>query len=301
MTSDARDLGPLDLSHRPLVDARLAAHPPAVSEHTFTNLFVWRHSRPIRLLETEESLIVVEPCDGGAVIVGPPIGRLALPEAIRIVESTLDMPVLAVERVPERTAQEAAAAGLEAVEDRANFDYVYRREALATLSGRDYHGKRNLIAQCTAEHACSYEEITEKNHAEVREMMERWCAARGCGKDAGLCSEYLAIRELLDHPFDLNVIVSAIRVDGRIEAFTAGGRLTETTAVVHFEKAAAEIKGLYQLINNEFCIHEAKKVKYVNHEQDMGVDGLRKAKESYQPVRLVETYRIRKTPSSTEV
>jgi uncharacterized protein len=287
-----KQIGPIALEHKPLVDGLLAQYPPEISEHTFTNLFIWRTSRPIELLEERGSLLVTVPCEGGAMLLGPPIGELSLPEAIRAAESALGVPVLAAERLSARAADEARAAGLEATEDRANFDYVYRRKALAELAGRDYHGKRNLIAQCLGEHACAYEEITEANLAEVRAMMERWCAARGCGKEAGLCAEFLAVRELFAHYAELGAIGAAIRVDGEIGAFTVGEHLNETTAVVHFEKASPEVKGLYQVINQWFCKNHLAPFEFINREQDLGIEGLRKAKESYFPDHLVKKFSV---------
>jgi uncharacterized protein len=287
-----QSFGPIALEHRSLVEERLAKYPPEISEHTFANLFIWRASRPIEVLDTGDSLLMVEPCENGVVLLGRPIGTLPLSEAIRAVESLMAAPLLAIERLSEHGAEEARAAGLETQEERTHFDYVYRREALAALSGRNFHAKRNLIAQCLAEHQCTYEEITPTNLAEVRAMMQRWCAAHGCGKEPGLCSEYLAVQELLDHAGDLAASGAAIRVDGHIEAFTFGERLTPSTAVIHFEKATAGIKGLYQLINQWFCKNHLTDFEFINREQDLGIEGLRRAKESYFPDHLVKKFSV---------
>jgi hypothetical protein len=69
-----------------------------------------------------------------------------------------------------------------------------------------------------------------------------------------------------------------------------GGYLGKNTVTVHVEKANIEYRGLYQAINNEFCKHVASHVKYINREEDMGIPGLRKAKLSYHPIKLVENY-----------
>ena len=81
-------------------------------------------------------------------------------------------------------------------------------------------------------------------------------------------------------------------IGGRVEAFTFGELLNETTAVVHIEKANPEIPGLYSWINQQFCGTFGKSVLFINREQDLAEEGLRQAKLSYHPVRMVEKYRI---------
>jgi hypothetical protein len=79
---------------------------------------------------------------------------------------------------------------------------------------------------------------------------------------------------------------------GRIEAFSIAERLNPTTAVVHFEKANPEWRGMYQLINQWFCRNELLGFEFVNREQDLGIEGLRKAKESYHPHHLVKKFAV---------
>ena len=71
-------------------------------------------------------------------------------------------------------------------------------------------------------------------------------------------------------------------------AFSIGEEVCEDTFVVHIEKAYAEVEGAYTMINQQFVTHECEKYQYINREEDMGAEGLRKAKLSYRPVFLVE-------------
>ena len=78
-----------------------------------------------------------------------------------------------------------------------------------------------------------------------------------------------------------------------ILAFTIASRMSPTTFDVHFEKAKDNIQGAYTAINNEFARHLRNKfpeVEFLNREEDMGIEGLRKAKESYRPHHLTEKY-----------
>ena len=79
-----------------------------------------------------------------------------------------------------------------------------------------------------------------------------------------------------------------IRADGEVVAFAVGEQINEDTLVVHIEKAFSEVPGAYAIINQQFLVHEADELKYVNREDDVGEPGLRKAKLSYHPEFLVE-------------
>jgi uncharacterized protein len=82
-------------------------------------------------------------------------------------------------------------------------------------------------------------------------------------------------------------------IDEKIEAFTFGEMINEDTAVIHVEKGNPDIKGIYPVINQEFCQNTWQGVKYINREEDMGIEGLKKAKESYYPVMLIEKFDVR--------
>jgi hypothetical protein len=88
-------------------------------------------------------------------------------------------------------------------------------------------------------------------------------------------------------------LTGVILIDGKMQALSIGGQLGTKTVTVHVEKANIEYRGLYQAINNEFCKHMAAHVKRINREEDMGIPGLRKAKLSYNPVKLIEKYIVR--------
>jgi len=288
-----RHLEPLELEHRSLVMDWLRRYPPAVSDLTFTNLFVWRRSHPIRLLATDAALLVLAgTVEEGRLCVGGPLGEMAASDVITLMQDVAPAaPFLGFERVPEGALPQLRAAGLEPAADRENCDYVYRRQDLATLKGRRLHSKRNLVKRCLSRHQCSIEPMTPENMGEVVEMQDRWCLAHDWGADPGLCHECAAIRELLGHYEELGVTGAAVRVDGRVEAFTVGEQLAPGTAVIHFEKAMPAIEGLYQVVNQWFCRDYLADFEFVNREQDLGISGLRKAKQSYQPHHMVRKYK----------
>lgn len=281
---------PLELSDRLIVEDYLRRYPPEISELTFTNLFVWRHSRPVFLAEVEDSIVFVtntgEDGDGESFILGYPIGGASLLG----VANALGVDVAGFIRVPENTASTLRDSNLLVTPDRNNSDYVYRVTDLAELAGRRFHKKRNLIKQCLTAYTCEYEALTPELIAECSDMQDRWCKVRQCGQDPGLCSEYVAIRNVFDHFEDLHLIGGAIRVDGLIQAYAVGEELRPGTAVCHFEKAMPGLRGLGQLINQWFAKYALRDFEFENREQDLGIPGLRQAKESYYPHHMVEKF-----------
>ena len=290
---------PLGLSDRSLVEDYLRRYPPEISELTFTNLFVWRSSRPIWLAEAENTVVFITESGGKdsstRVILGPALGE-ALPLTVA---DALDVEIEGFVRLPEDTAGLLRKAGLKVEADRNNWDYVYSVSDLAELKGRHYHKKRNLIKQCLAAHKCVYEPITSQQISECQDMQDRWCQSRECGKNPGLCNEYTAIRETFSHYDTFGVFGGSIRVDGKIEAYAIGEKMSPGTAVCHFEKAMSGVQGLSQLINQWFAVHALKGFQFVNREQDLGIAGLRQAKESYYPHHMVKKFRATRKPGDS--
>ncbi len=280
----------LELSDRPTIEAFLQRYPPEISELTFSNLFVWRNSRPICFAEVDDSIVfVVNPAKDGAkqkVVFGQPVGETS-PLAVA---SSLDVQVAGFVRIGGQAADPLREAGLHVEADRDNADYVYRTTDLAELSGHRLHKKRNLVKQCLSAYPCEYEPIIPELIDECSEMQDRWCKAKECGRNPGLCDEYIAIRETFSHYQDLRLIGGAIRIDGIIQAYSIVEELSPGTAVCHFEKAMPEFRGLSQLVNQWLAKFALSEFEFVNREQDLGIRGLRQAKESYYPNHMVHKF-----------
>lgn len=285
------EVRPLELTDRSVVEDSLRRFPPQISEHTFTNLYVWRKWRPVLLGRLDAAFCFIEERDGRRSLVGPALGQMPLPE---LVAELRGVGVSSYVRQPDSSAQALREAGLTVELDRDNSDYVYLREDLAQLAGRRYHRQRNLVNRCLSAHQCRYCPMTPDLRAEVAEMQDRWCAEADCGRDPALCAECKAIKNTVAHFSDLGLRGGVIRVGssdaGRIEAYTLAEALNANTAVVHFEKAMRRYEGLYQVINQWFCQNELAEFELVNREQDLGIRGLRKAKRSYHPHHMVDKY-----------
>lgn len=177
--------------------------------------------------------------------------------------------------------------------DRDSADYIYGREKLATLAGRKLHGKRNHIHRFEeANPDWRYESISDENEEACAKMAMLWCMDNCMANDATIefdkIDESKLVVYAIRHRKELGLIGGALLAGDRVIAITLGERLTDDTFVVHFEKAFANIQGAYPMVNREFVRHELGAYDFVNREEDLGMEGLRKAKLSYYPECLQE-------------
>jgi hypothetical protein len=286
------NLLPLDISSAAMVNEYLSTFPPEISELTFTNLFAWRQGRPVWLMELDETLLFLirtDICRNEQMLVfGPPVGIQTLAEIFTNQEL---MGLIGAIRVTSADLT-GLPSSFSVSEDRNNSDYVYRVADLSNLSGRRYAKKRSHIKQCLKAHDCVFEMITDQNIEECRDLLNQWCHNRQCDLDSGLCGESRAITTTLDLFDEFELLGGAVRVDGHIQAFSIGERLNDSTAVWHFEKAMPAINGLGQLINHWFTKECLQRFEFVNREQDLGIPGLRQAKESYHPDHRVDKFTV---------
>ena len=170
-------------------------------------------------------------------------------------------------------------------------DYIYDADLLRDLSGKAMHKKRNHVNRFYRLYPdFTYEPIRQDHQAEAMALVQAWCDEKQVDC-LNLCgSDYRAVRQLFREMHRLDVRGGCIRIDGKLAAFALGSELNGDTAVIHFEKADAAYDGLYAAINQMVLQNAFPDVRWVNREEDMGILGLRKAKESYGPVRQVHKY-----------
>lgn len=286
---------PVSLEDRGILGPRLWNYQPETSELTFTNLFIWQPHYGFHWSMFRDWVLVValrDPLDAWALQpVGPPpradVARLVL----RWLAQQGSM-APRIERADRWFLQEVLPEGdFQREPQREHFDYVYFTRALVELSGNDYHAKRNHLNAFRQAYPSRYVPLTSHHARACLEVAEDWCAGR-CEDDMGLLGEWEALVRALVHFDALALQGGLIAVQGEVRAFALGELLNARTAVIHIEKADPSIRGLYAAINQQFLEHAWAETTFVNREQDLGQPGLRKAKESYRPVRLVEKYRV---------
>lgn len=177
--------------------------------------------------------------------------------------------------------------------DRDYSDYVYLASDLAELSGKRYHGKKNHLNHFSAEHDWRFEPITRENIRLCHDMAARWFVDMEEEREEDYAGEAEAIRNALRIYFDVGFDGGIIIADGEPAAFTVGEMISPDTLDSHFEKASPHVNGAYTVINQQFAAYMRQKypsLVWINREEDMGIENLRRAKESYHPAMMVDKY-----------
>lgn len=174
--------------------------------------------------------------------------------------------------------------------NRAEWDYLYLTQDLSGLVGRKYHGKRNHIARFTEAGEWNLEKMTPDNIWECREMYHSWLEESKERLDVSALNEKSVVEGCFQYFKELALQGALIRQQGRVVGFSIGEPLNSDTYIVHIEKAYPGVQGAYPVMNREFVRSNMMEYRYVNREDDLGVEGLRKAKLSYHPALLVEKY-----------
>ncbi|WP_181995716.1 phosphatidylglycerol lysyltransferase domain-containing protein [Clostridium sp. AM58-1XD] len=171
-------------------------------------------------------------------------------------------------------------------------DYLYDGEALRTLAGKKLHKKKNNINAFMREYEgrFEYRKLCCSDRDDVWKFLDHWREQKGEEVEEHLDYEVHGIHAILKNCSSLPVEMGGVYIDNKMEAFTIGSlNPRENMAVIHIEKANPDIRGLYQYINREFLIHAFPDVALVNREDDLGLEGLRKAKMSYNPIASKES------------
>ncbi len=172
-------------------------------------------------------------------------------------------------------------------------DYIYSAEKLASLSGKKLHGKRNHIHRFEELGLWSFVPIDENNLSECIKLKQTWSEKAKDERNIDASEEKCALNRAFDNYKALDFDGGILYLNENIVAFTIGSRLNSNTFDVNFEKALADIPGAFSMINREFVRYILKKypeIEYINREDDMGLENLRKAKLSYYPEILLEKY-----------
>ena len=189
--------------------------------------------------------------------------------------------------------------------DRDAFDYVYPIEKMATLSGKKLQKKRNHLNRFREAYPNHrFVEITDENIGIVEELTKKWYAIRQeADPHSDFQLEQAALKKALRYRKELELEGLLLYAEDQPVAMTLGSFLNEDTFDVHFEKALDTTDGAYPAINNGFARYLQEKypnLRHLNREDDMGLEGLRKAKLSYYPEHMVEKYWAHLTEENDE-
>ncbi|MDD4678703.1 MAG: phosphatidylglycerol lysyltransferase domain-containing protein [Tissierellia bacterium] len=263
----------------------------------FGNLFAWREINDTKVAKVNDFLVAKQFISNVKDIYLYPMGKgdvkPVIEEIIRSVDKNLIFAGLSPEEANEMDELYPGRFIYDQVRD--DYDYIYLLEKMVSLKGKKLHRKRNhLNAFIRNNLVWTFETITEENKAECIEMNKKWCIDIGCKDDKSLMDENCATKYFLKYFNELELQGGLIRVDNEVVAYTIGEVLNTDTYVVHIEKAFKDVQGAYPMINQQFAAWVQEKYPhliYINREEDMGMEGLRKAKLSYYPDKMAVKYR----------
>jgi len=292
----------IQLSDKPVFDRLLEANTFRASECSFSNLYGWAHKFNTKFAVFNDFLLIKFTGITGKCSYLMPFGKGDLRAAIEaLYEDCGCKRRFEMSGVTERMWQkieEAMPDVFQKTPTPDSFDYIYMSEKLIHLAGKKLQSKRNHVNRFKKEHGWQYISLNERPEmvTECKRMLSEWYDLNAATHDKSLCLDYITTMDFLNNFETLGLRGGAIFADEQVDAFSLGTRLTDDTFIVHVEKAFAKINGAYAIMNQQFAEHEAVNYMYVNREEDMGFESLKKAKMSYYPDILLEKNLVKFKP-----
>lgn len=268
-------------------------------EYNFNTLFMWAKHNKIQYALGDEFLLLSEVYNDKFILLMPLCKEENFQSAFETArtyckENNHDFNIYVTDHVFKDFVVKTYPEEFDVVMERDLFDYLYDGDSLRNLTGKKYNKKRNHLNAFYAENEGRYEfrSLVKEDRPMICKFLRSWKNNKDELTET-LNDELEAICKMLDHLDDLNIHTGAVYIDGNLEAFTLGSLINQgREAVIHIEKANDNIRGLYPFINQKFLQESFPKVELVNREEDLGIEGLRKAKLSYYPVEVLEKYNI---------
>ncbi len=285
----------ISLKHKNQAEMYLCETPYGISESSFVSLFLWGDVYHTEVA-FKDGLMFVRVGEDECFRYMMPMGNGDLSHGLSLIledakKTGCEPCLIAITDAMRKRLDAVCPDAFSYEEVRDNFDYIYDPEELKNLSGKKFHQKKGHVNRFRKEYGdkFAYEEITRENLADVISFQETWLL-QNADRAESLRAEQKMLKTLFANYFDLGVIGGLLRVDGAVVAYSVGTRLCAQTMLVQVEKGDIAYHGVYQMINQQFVEHNCSGVTYLNREDDAGVEGLRRAKLSYQPIFLMRKY-----------
>ncbi|MDR1653131.1 MAG: phosphatidylglycerol lysyltransferase domain-containing protein [Prevotellaceae bacterium] len=284
----------IEITDKKAIDNCLQYKNSRACDYCFANLFAWQH-RYNTTFAIENNTLFAKFNENGTTFYMFPVGKMPLQKSLELLEedarnNKIPLKIKAVSEEIWRKIQAETPDKFMYIAERENFEYLYLTEKLINLSGKKLQSKRNHINRFKTDNpAWEFQLIqTREDCYQCWNMLKTWEAENADSSDPSLIYDFEASKLMLKHFEELELQGGMIKVNGKIVAFSLGEPLTNDTFVVHTEKAHRDMNGGYAIINQQFAENIAAKYLYVNREEDMGLDSLRKAKLSYKPEILLQ-------------
>jgi hypothetical protein len=282
---------PISLEGQTEYNRHLALCGQKPSDYSFINLWGWGREYGLEWAFVEECVLIRQTFP--QTLYWAPVGDWGSVAWSRL-RDALPGDVCFI-RIPEqlKTLWESELSGVQVRECREHWDYLYDVQELIELKGRKFHSKKNLLNQFLRDHEARFVMLDEKTVECALALQTDWFLWRNTENDRTLEAENLAIVKVMHDWSRLQGLIGGgLVVDDKMIAYTIAEALDEESVVIHFEKGCPNFKGVYQAINQIFLERCCQGFRIVNREQDLGDEGLRKAKLSYNPVGFLKKYTV---------
>ena len=297
-TNSVFDFRPITLDKKSVIESYTKPWGAECSDLSFANMFIWGADGKMEYAEKDNVLYIKLDFKRVPAFFWAPIPkhgaevnyRKAVYDAVDYMKKLGVEPTIRSVSAPFYEMMKKACPELFVQPTDIAWDYVYEREKMETLKGKKLHGKRNHINKFLSLYSeYEYRKLDSSMIEDCISLYDQWIE----DKDE-MSAEYREERQsvllALNHMKELGLVGGAIYIDEKLVAFTLGERLQPHMQLVHIEKADASYEGIYPMINQQYVKNECMDVELINREEDMGIEGMRKAKRAYHPVKMIEKY-----------
>lgn len=287
------NFSPVEDDDQPLIHRYIEKYQPQSCEYSFANLYCWKEQYDVSWTIYDGRMVIYDGVNQCSFF---PLGKEMRPE--ELVQFSLEMkkggrqpnigivPYDYIEKYSKITDFYTIS------EDRDSAEYIYSVDALCELKGSKLHKKKNLISQFKRKYPdFSIKPLAEDSIDKVRLLADQIYNSHERFLP-GIENEHIALMSALDHFKDIGLKGLVLYAGDVLVGFSIFSRLNRDSFDIHFEKSCFFFKGAAQTINHATAEHLKKKCRYLNREQDLGIQGLRQAKKSYKPLRLLKMHHL---------
>jgi hypothetical protein len=270
-------------------------------EYLFSSLYMWRKLNNVKYSIINEALVIEKNEEGKGTFYAQPLGYNK-EDLVKLIDILLkrnedytdrdylfgDVDKNFIDDLKKYTNYK-----IEVTEDVDDFEYVYKVQDLIDLRGKKYHSKKNHVNSFEKTYDYQIKAIdNEYVMKDCLKLLHRWHAEMLDTIDKEMCMEIDAIRDVFQEINELDLKTIAVYVGDDLAGFAVGEAVNDTFAVIHAERGEIQYKGIYAFLNRKFLMESFSDIEFVNRQEDVGNAGLRKAKQSYHPIKMVKKYLV---------
>jgi uncharacterized protein len=285
------------LADRKLFQEFLGLKCHQLSVYTFANIYIWRGLFDISWQVIDDNLCVIFRDKFSCFLYLPPLGMRLSPKALEwsfgiMDKRNINSAISRIENIEADQVIDFEKSGYRIV-DKAG-EYLCLRKSLAELKGDSFKSKRAAVNFFTKHHDPRYLEYSGRYKSACLGLYQRWSGQRsGVNNDPvyqGMLKDSLVCLATVFSDYQkLGLAARIVEINGQVQAFTAGFAINPETFCVLYEFSDLSFKGLSQYIFRSLC-QELQEYKYINIMDDSGLENLKKVKESYRPLRLIQSF-----------